>query len=867
MMTGDYTKVPLRHDERWTGARMQEGRVLLDHEWNLNLDAAARTHQRTAAAAIGWAGVPAGSQAFEVSVTPSGTLDLTAEPGSMWIDGLLAHNPGQLSYLAQDEIDGLPATGNALVYLDVFEEHVQPAEDPALVDPALAPTDSAARIRIGYRVRALPTTETTCQGAWTALATDALSTGALTVTRTAVTTSSDPCAPPGDPLAQIPDGLLRVEVLNQGPASGATFAWSYENGATAIPVVQIAGSQLTLAPSHLRLEVGDLVEVSWLARRADRKDHGDLYAVANLTPGAGGDVVELGSPVTAPATAAGLAVRRWDGRVTGATTARNATYRGKDLGVTFSAGTGSYLPGDWWGVRLRAEEGDGIEHRTAAAPDGTRHAFAPLALVDLGARSVLHDCRPTFTPLVDIVLDRGSCTVSVKPGDDLQQAVDSLPPGGGELCFAAGAYELSSPLQVKDRVRIVFNGPGPAGILRAASREAAVVFDACTEVEVRHLRVEGGSPGAPPGDPHLEGALTFLSCRDVVVADCVLACPAAVGRSQTCLTVRPDDGGTQPDRIRVERNRLEVGAWQTGILLVDPAHAAVAGNHLHLPGAGGQVDLGGPSVVLGEELRRLIQRALRTKPGPGVKGFGVPGSETRLYVSDSTEVLPLVEDFVKGATAGVVRRAGGADKALLAFGRTVGSGTGLDALSQNSLGVLNDLLVSLRAAAQGIVVAGASVGTIQVLDNVVEDAVQGIHVGVSEADAPGRESGESVMLARNVVRVLVPASYGRDRHGVFVGNAKTIHVLDTVASLRRLRLLPGDVPPTPVEGIRIHGELGAFMVVRQASLAGFAVGVRVVPTNAAIPAQRVWLVAETVASGAATGVAAPQTVERERNAP
>ena len=41
-MTGDYTKVPLRASDRWTGARMQQGRVLLDHDWNVNLDAAAR---------------------------------------------------------------------------------------------------------------------------------------------------------------------------------------------------------------------------------------------------------------------------------------------------------------------------------------------------------------------------------------------------------------------------------------------------------------------------------------------------------------------------------------------------------------------------------------------------------------------------------------------------------------------------------------------------------------------------------------------------------------------------------------------------------------------------------------------------------
>ena len=54
-----------------------------------------------------------------------------------------------------------------------------------------------------------PTTETSCQAAEAALEEDAQSTGKLTVTRAAGTTVSDPCAPPGDPLAQIPDGLLR----------------------------------------------------------------------------------------------------------------------------------------------------------------------------------------------------------------------------------------------------------------------------------------------------------------------------------------------------------------------------------------------------------------------------------------------------------------------------------------------------------------------------------------------------------------------------------------------------------------------------------------------------------------------------------
>src|SRR6478672_5831479 len=152
-MTGDYTQVPLRRDDRWTGARMQQGRVLLDHEWNLNLDASARAARAAAADIIGFAGVVAGTPDFEVAVTPSGTLDLNVQPGRIWVGGMLAFAPAPFTYSSQDQIEALPASGRALVYLDVFEEHVQPAEDAELVDPALAPIDSAARTRIGYRVR------------------------------------------------------------------------------------------------------------------------------------------------------------------------------------------------------------------------------------------------------------------------------------------------------------------------------------------------------------------------------------------------------------------------------------------------------------------------------------------------------------------------------------------------------------------------------------------------------------------------------------------------------------------------------------------------------------------------------------------
>src|SRR5262249_38387909 len=284
--------------------------------------------------------------------------------------------------------------------------------------------------------------------------------------------------------------------------------------------------------------------------------------------------------------------------------------------------------GDGWGARLREEENPGIEERTDAAPDGSGHVFTPLALVDLGARSVLHDCRPTFVPLT--LLATGCCTVSVKPGDDLQDALDRLPADGGELCMAAGVYPLDTPLQVKGRKRIVINGAGAATIIRATKTEAAVVIDSSNEIELHDLRVEGGSPGGA-GDPHLNGAITASLVVGLTIADCSLACPGARGiRMQTCVTAR-----APAVDVRIERNSFEVGPWQTGILLLDVESALVAGNRLGLPPDVPDPAPGSTDELVTRMMRRLMGAAI-APPGPGVVEVAVPGAG-QLTMTGGTE--------------------------------------------------------------------------------------------------------------------------------------------------------------------------------------------------------------------------------------
>jgi hypothetical protein len=289
-----------------------------------------------------------------------------------WAGGLRAVNPALIAYAAQESVPALPGSGHALLYLDVFVEEVQAVEDPdELLDPALDGIDTMVRTRVGWRVRAVAVDASSCAGAAPSLPQDALSTGLLDVVRTSPPVPMDPCAPPDDPRGKLPDGLLRIEVLDGGNAASARFAWSYENGSAAVGA-SVAGTGVTLKPSpDTTFFPGDLVEVSTLVRRADRLDHGPLFQVDHVDPGAGGSVVTLTSAPAVTGTPSGLCLRRWDGQTTGAAAAVPVLLEGVDVEVAFTAHPGKYLTGDWWAVWVRGSSADAVEELTAAP--GRRH--------------------------------------------------------------------------------------------------------------------------------------------------------------------------------------------------------------------------------------------------------------------------------------------------------------------------------------------------------------------------------------------------------------------------------------------------------------------------------------------------------------
>ena len=557
-------------------------------------------------------------------------------------------------------------------------------------------------------------------------------------------------------------------------------------------------------------------------------------------------------------------------------------------------------------VRLLNEQNQPIQtpiHFYASLSTADAVAYDPAACNKLQGKNTVQEaidelCKHTGS---------GSCTVHAFPGDDLQAAVDSLPSGGGELCLAAGGYALDKPLNLASRKGVVVAGRGGATVLRASGEIVIGVYD-CDGVAIRDLRVEGGG-GPNDSETHLLGAITILRSRNVDVTGCELVCEAAAGRARTCLSfyglpLPSPEGGVAshptfesgeavlpappPDRIRIERNRFEVGAFQTGALLVNVNEATVADNWVGLSAesADGARALKGDVQVLAaqaETIGRAVAAVVAVNemelPAPPV---GPPEHEVRVRHRDGAKAL--IKAFATLAKAAREREPNDPRQGTIQLLGALRD-QGLAESPRDAADAATAVAAELAAVGQGIVVGGERAGTVVVRDNVVDDAIEGIHAAVSQGKRAGRERGSELRIGENVVHSLVPGEWTEDRHAVYAGNFEMTSIGNTTATLRRpaeelLKLLlrrpqlgsdiEKQLAQTSVDAIRVVGAVGGYMVVRNSSLrGGFGIGVHVEPTtswaaNGASDAP-LWLVAETVVDGGASPVVAPPNVNQNLN--
>ncbi|MBU1664350.1 MAG: hypothetical protein KKG92_02990, partial [Gammaproteobacteria bacterium] len=227
-----------RPEQRYSGVYLQQGRMILDADWNELSDIEkARLVDALRDAIAGGAPRVGGLRVF---ADPAGSMNIRIQPGALYVEGV----PARLNAGAPLLVDAQPeypikadySGQNLKLYADVWERSVSALEQSALMDAALHGADTATR------------SQTMLQVKWCANAIDPLNEAANPSIGTAPLTlklrliasggdACDPCASQVKVDERLGNYLFRVEVHDYEPATQwLTLKWSRDNGAEACAV-------------------------------------------------------------------------------------------------------------------------------------------------------------------------------------------------------------------------------------------------------------------------------------------------------------------------------------------------------------------------------------------------------------------------------------------------------------------------------------------------------------------------------------------------------------------------------------------------------------------------------------------------------
>jgi hypothetical protein len=306
-MTGDFTRNTFDPTRNYSRVLMQQGRVMLDADWN-EQTAILLHYMRTVTKDIfGPHAGPALNTGFEIIGNSAG-LDAKLTPlvpdktrrsflekkiadgdaligaGHYYVNGILVENHNPVLYSEQP---GYPFSSDPtpevlktwrrgiLVYLDVWERHITFEQDHHIREVALGGPDTCSRSQVVWQVKVLLEPIDGVSGTPGAVfdcsAVDTLpqiGTGKLRARARLDKPPTELCTiPPESRYRGAENQLYRVQVHKGGLAgdpNGATFKWSRENNSVVFPILSLTGTTAKLG--HLgrdrrsTLNLGDWVE-------------------------------------------------------------------------------------------------------------------------------------------------------------------------------------------------------------------------------------------------------------------------------------------------------------------------------------------------------------------------------------------------------------------------------------------------------------------------------------------------------------------------------------------------------------------------------------------------------------------------------
>jgi hypothetical protein len=830
--------------------------------------------------------------------------------------------------------------GRYRVYLDVWERLITQLEDGTIREPALGDADTATRAKTVWQVRA-ERVGNASQGGCTDFFGDGWQSAAPTGTvRAAVDPggASSPCVlPPTAGFTGLENQLYRVEV-RVDKASGAltgniddpdvSFLWQRDNATVVVPVDSFG--QVTTVSSLGRDDLLGLADGQTVEALDDRLElagrPGELFTI--IVDEDLKQVTLDRAPQIPLDPLAHPKLRRWDGQGAIQSPSNAQPWIPLEKGLLLQFGSGTYHHGDYWLIPARtatsADTGtidwpaDDDKQPLARPPDGNRHQYAPLALVDFDGANFVKapgtplDCRAVFPPLTaitaaDVSYDSSACSLGAAA--TVQQAIEALcagrqdmctihvSPGAGweavftqiaagqnaQICFEAGDYQAPATIALANKGHLTLAGCGPGTKIEAPNNEAVFSFTGCPSVTVRDLSAAGGTAAPGPGQKHLQGALTFESCSQVRVEDVALGCAGQGSKSVTCVSVAGDPADAASS-VRILHCDLTVGQHQVGILVTDTARTCIEDNVVRV--AGQPFSANAADWMRWPVLRGSIRDLIIRSPQVTASAPAAPPAPAAAPPAAAAGV-PAVSVQRRRRTPAMITVPGGAHELTFATASSIAAvvasvlqqnpakaGVTGQALTEHVRSVIDRALVQNPA-----IVAGARLfhwaGTVVAQNPVVCE--QGIVVA-------GRTAPEVRILGNTIVGAMQGIHVGLSHLGMARGTTDvagrvTIHgnkleIRLPVIGLRdRHAIFVGSAASllidnnyaamtasasVPVEAVRVFGTLGRQAILRENHFEGFTIGFIFSPLNN--PADRTinqWMVVDNVASNTSPVVQIP----------
>jgi len=461
----------------------------------------------------------------------------------------------------------------------------------------------------------------------------------------------------------------------------------------------------------------------------------------------------------------------------------------------------------------------------------------------------------------------GTCTIEAFPGENLQARLNDIPDYTNiRICLAAGRYELDKPLRIEKKGAVVLEGAGFGTLLVAPEAETALFVKDCASITIRDCAFEGGiaGPGPAPEEKGLGGSVFVSGCREIRTEACEFRNHAGAARFCFGLSVIGDRDHLQKKlpvtKVWVSSCTFGIGHWQGGILVRDAMAVRVRHNHFEPRGVVPKISqsqlwarirrtiLGRISVERrGKPLQRDVKLIIGGKrvgftPGPALSGLDQDSWSA--FVNSQNPPAMMREQQARNWFAKTVEK------------RFSELGSGLPLSTSPVLAALETALLKVIKRdeavliADAVVIAGAQAVEVQVEGNTMSSVLRGVTVATSARPASAATPVGRVLLAGNAVELAAHDSTER-RFGLFVGNSES----GTIRDNRVMGLAPID-NHSRLEGVRVWGRLGSFVLVRDNHISGSHIGVRFVPIN--VPAgDLAWIITHNLAKGARNIVLTP----------